>query len=218
MDITSPAWRVASAPQRKIASAPLAESYDQLMDPLLDQALRSGAGVEIVGSSGVGRLPIYRIAVGSVCEEKHRVLVVGGIHPREWQAVLTVHQMLAAVLKERESCGLHTRVDVLPMVNPDGFELSLKYRSWRGNGNNVDLNRNFGVGWNHGERASSDPLNQNYCGEKEESEPETQIISSLLKTGGYSCCLLYTSDAADEEDSVDLGGRRIIKKKTMIRR
>jgi len=23
-------------------------------------------------------------------------------------------------------------------------------------------------------------------------------------------CLLYTSDAADEEDSVDLGGRRII--------
>src|SRR5665648_1200926 len=26
-----------------------------------------------------------------------------------------------------------------------------------------------------------------------------------------SACLLYTSDAADEEDSVDLGGRRIIK-------
>ncbi|CZS11783.1 hypothetical protein CDFC105_93892 [Clostridioides difficile] len=29
----------------------------------------------------------------------------------------------------------------------------------------------------------------------------------------YIPCLLYTSDAADEEDSVDLGGRRIIKKK-----
>ena len=26
-------------------------------------------------------------------------------------------------------------------------------------------------------------------------------------------CLLYTSDAADELDGVDLGGRRIIKKK-----
>eukprot|EP00658_Telonema_sp_P-2_P053884 TRINITY_DN42623_c0_g1_i1.p1 TRINITY_DN42623_c0_g1~~TRINITY_DN42623_c0_g1_i1.p1 ORF type:complete len:115 (+),score=37.57 TRINITY_DN42623_c0_g1_i1:51-395(+) len=26
----------------------------------------------------------------------------------------------------------------------------------------------------------------------------------------YMTCLLYTSDAADEEDSVDLGGRRII--------
>ena len=31
-------------------------------------------------------------------------------------------------------------------------------------------------------------------------------------------CLLYTSDAADEEDSVDLGGRRIIKKKKYIKK
>ena len=30
---------------------------------------------------------------------------------------------------------------------------------------------------------------------------------------GCSICLLYTSDAADERSSVDLGGRRIIKKK-----
>ena len=30
----------------------------------------------------------------------------------------------------------------------------------------------------------------------------------------YIICLLYTSDAADERSSVDLGGRRIIKKKT----
>ena len=29
-------------------------------------------------------------------------------------------------------------------------------------------------------------------------------------------CLLYTSDAADERSSVDLGGRRIIKKKIRI--
>ena len=28
-----------------------------------------------------------------------------------------------------------------------------------------------------------------------------------------AACLLYTSDAADERSSVDLGGRRIIKKK-----
>ena len=29
----------------------------------------------------------------------------------------------------------------------------------------------------------------------------------------YGTCLLYTSDAADERSSVDLGGRRIIQKK-----
>src|SRR5664279_6564847 len=33
----------------------------------------------------------------------------------------------------------------------------------------------------------------------------------LVENPGYTPCLLYTSDAADEEDSVDLGGRRIIK-------
>ena len=43
-----------------------------------------------------------------------------------------------------------------------------------------------------------------------------QILVSegeFAKFGITSTCLLYTSDAADEEDSVDLGGSRIIKKK-----
>ena len=40
----------------------------------------------------------------------------------------------------------------------------------------------------------------------------------ILEALYYQCkvicsCLLYTSDAADERSSVDLGGRRIIKKK-----
>ena len=33
----------------------------------------------------------------------------------------------------------------------------------------------------------------------------------------FTVCLLYTSDAADERSSVDLGGRRIIKKKNIAR-
>ena len=41
-------------------------------------------------------------------------------------------------------------------------------------------------------------------------------IVHLTETDRYAHfkdCLLYTSDAADERSSVDLGGRRIIKKK-----
>ena len=34
-----------------------------------------------------------------------------------------------------------------------------------------------------------------------------------LEDGPLVVCLLYTSDAADERSSVDLGGRRILKKK-----
>ena len=40
------------------------------------------------------------------------------------------------------------------------------------------------------------------------SNREREVVELLLQG-----CLLYTSDAADERSSVDLGGRRIIKKK-----
>src|SRR5674536_407541 len=43
------------------------------------------------------------------------------------------------------------------------------------------------------------------------------LAISAAEESGESC-LLYTSDAADEEDSVDLGGRRIIKKKKKYKR
>src|SRR5678809_554460 len=36
---------------------------------------------------------------------------------------------------------------------------------------------------------------------------------TIIHNGEIYNCLLYTSDAADERSSVDLGGRRIIKKK-----
>src|SRR5674536_193765 len=41
---------------------------------------------------------------------------------------------------------------------------------------------------------------------------EGDMIAERSTLRGTHSCLLYTSDAADEEDSVDLGGRRIIKK------
>ena len=42
------------------------------------------------------------------------------------------------------------------------------------------------------------------------------VLQPIIKTSGIFSegCLLYTSDAADERSSVDLGGRRILKKKT----
>ena len=39
------------------------------------------------------------------------------------------------------------------------------------------------------------------------------VILGHPRRGQVQICLLYTSDAADERSSVDLGGRRIIKKK-----
>ena len=41
-------------------------------------------------------------------------------------------------------------------------------------------------------------------------EYEQKMRSMIDQLKNQNTCLLYTSDAADEEDSVDLGGRRII--------
>ena len=43
-----------------------------------------------------------------------------------------------------------------------------------------------------------------------------QQAEGLLRRNLVRVCLLYTSDAADERSSVDLGGRRIIKKKNTM--
>ena len=45
---------------------------------------------------------------------------------------------------------------------------------------------------------------------KEVAAAKQQAIEAITLA---KSCLLYTSDAADERSSVDLGGRRIIKKK-----
>ena len=50
-------------------------------------------------------------------------------------------------------------------------------------------------------------LDQDYKGEPFGSMPQLMAIAE------YITCLLYTSDAADDLLCVDLGGRRIIKKK-----
>ena len=55
--------------------------------------------------------------------------------------------------------------------------------------------------------------------EMEEILYELREHSAGLNAGRWDyifSCLLYTSDAADERSSVDLGGRRIIKKKKWV--
>ena len=42
--------------------------------------------------------------------------------------------------------------------------------------------------------------------------PSSMIGRITVNGAPFSACLLYTSDAADERSSVDLGGRRIITK------
>ena len=65
------------------------------------------------------------------------------------------------------------------------------------------------------------PIDPNYPQERvafmvDDARPKVMLTHSALVElipKGMETCLLYTSDAADERSSVDLGGRRIVKKK-----
>ena len=63
-------------------------------------------------------------------------------------------------------------------------------------------------------RDSQNPDNHAALARFKEASEANAILSDPEKRKEYDDCLLYTSDAADERSSVDLGGRRIIKKKT----
>ena len=51
-----------------------------------------------------------------------------------------------------------------------------------------------------------------------ETETYYNITEKGERLAGLYSCLLYTSDAADELLCVDLGGRRIIKKKNTLKK
>ena len=51
------------------------------------------------------------------------------------------------------------------------------------------------------------------CPDRAQSPWSGLVSDRQPDRSGRGTCLLYTSDAADERSSVDLGGRRIIKKK-----
>jgi g-D-glutamyl-meso-diaminopimelate peptidase len=108
-----------------------------------------------------------------------------------------------------------TRFDFVPMLNPDGVDLSqlgLKegtklrtsstlgvakamqadqdYRGWKANGAGVDINRNFNIFW-EAIQPSGGPASEGYKGIKPESEPETKAIVNIVKKNGYDALISY---------------------------
>eukprot|EP00656_Telonema_subtile_P040496 TRINITY_DN45564_c0_g1_i1.p1 TRINITY_DN45564_c0_g1~~TRINITY_DN45564_c0_g1_i1.p1 ORF type:complete len:314 (-),score=71.16 TRINITY_DN45564_c0_g1_i1:21-962(-) len=88
------------------------------------------------------------------------------------------------------------RMKCLPKAEdlPDMLERGFVYTAW----------------WVHPDLQARPWFNRDLPSQELEHPDEPAVHD---QASHYRCCLLYTSDAADEEDSVDLGGRRIIQKK-----
>ena len=105
-----------------------------------------------------------------------KVLVVGSIHGDERQGIRIVKR-----LRQHDRGGL-AGVDLwtITTVNPDGLAVGT-----RGNAHGVDLNRNFGHGF--------DPtLNGGYeSGPHEFSEPESRAVRALARRVDFDIAIWY---------------------------
>jgi murein peptide amidase A len=128
----------------------------------------------VIGHSRQGR----RIVAAQVGSGPRRLLVIGGVHGREFGRAVAKH--LAAYLVARPGViPPGSRIDVLPCLNPDGAALRR-----RGNARNVDLNRNFPTAdWRRALRSGDPAAPECNGGTGPGSEPETRALLRYLHQG-----------------------------------
>ena len=133
-----------------------------------------GVDSKIIGKS-VQHRPIYAFHAGGYCGAQ--VIIIGGIHAREWITTLLVVEL---VKKEKEKLKTGDASDgiwFIPLCNPDGVKIALeKEPLWKANARGVDLNVNFDADWGSGAQNVFTAGSENYVGPFPTSEPETRAI------------------------------------------
>jgi carboxypeptidase T len=187
-------------------------SYAELEAELrdLERSFPQLARLFVIGISLENR-NIYALKISdnvSRDEEEAEVLFLGCHHAREWISV-EVPLLLARFLLERYAADPVARrsVDngeiwIVPLVNPDGLEYSMKFfRYWRKNRRlnpdgsfGVDLNRNYGYSWGYDDQGSSpEPTSEVYRGPSAFSEPETRAVRDLFIQRHFQALISYHS-------------------------
>lgn len=178
--------------------------------------------ISTVGTSVDGRA-IYQAILGNP-QAKNAIFIIGTIHGREWMNSWILMEMLEWNLDNWNNTAPNGEtfgnvfndccIYLLPMVNPDGVEISqngfnainneelrnsLKNmrgagnsKRWKANAHGVDLNRNFSTGWNS-KVDQTTPGADFYNGSKSESEPETLAVMNALNQRGFIAFISYHS-------------------------
>jgi protein MpaA len=131
-----------------------------------------------IGTSVQGR-PIVAERMGT--PGGRVVLIIGVIHGDENKGL--------EVTKLLRTLPTPAGVDLwlLDSMNPDGVALNT-----RENANNVDLNRNFELGWSY---IPADPSHGQYSGEAPADQPETQAVQQFLLDIQPALVLWFHQDA-----------------------
>ncbi|MEL7435371.1 MAG: M14 family metallopeptidase [Chloroflexota bacterium] len=142
----------------------------------------------VFGTSVEGRqLIANRVGTG-----EHIILLVGGIHAGFESNTITLVQQLQ---RHYENNPAEIASDVtflfVPVLNPDG-EARGRVLNGRFNGNDVDLNRNWGCGWSPDAVFGQGTVNP---GTEAFSEPESTALGSLIERLQPAVAIFYHSAA-----------------------
>lgn len=171
-------------------------NYSELLNKLnqIDKQYK----IKTIGQTMLGRkiLAVERF----LSEDFFTAIFVASVHAREHITTDLVMKFLEDGLFDKIS---EFNVVVVPMLNPDGVELSyfglgcvkaenirqnlikanhgsLDFRLWKANARGVDINNNFNA--NFGTNISSNvPASQGFAGEYFESELETKALANYTK-------------------------------------
>ncbi len=165
-----------------------------------------------IGKSCAGR-EIWMLQIGKASEY---VLYTAAFHGSEHItapiSLLFAEQLCHALKNGLEICGIDARralygkgVLIVPLVNPDGCEISIKgaigagymagkikrlcggdFTHWNANLRGVDINHNFPAGWDELHRLEHEsgiwgPSSTRFGGYIPASEPETQALMNLCE-------------------------------------
>ncbi|HWL53326.1 MAG TPA: M14 family zinc carboxypeptidase [Chthoniobacteraceae bacterium] len=129
-------------------------------------SMPSWVSADAIGKSAQGReIVLYR----SSTDNRGGTLLIGGIHGNEPATIFLLDRFLQEFHE-----AFRLPVDVIPLANPDGFQVGTRY-----NARGVDLNRNFGTGWR------SDSLEP--PGPAPWSEPESRCLRDLILKRQPAC-------------------------------
>lgn len=183
---------------------------------------------EVVGKSLCKR-KIWGLKLGN---EEKMVLFACAFHGMEWLTSLVVLKFLDTLcgcIHNKECiCGIDVfkalkgrGLYVVPCVNPDGVEISLrgsktakefengieevcsgKTFDWQANARGVDINHNFDAGWaelHKLEKLSNilGPAKTRYGGKYPESEPETRAITKLCRDKNFEYAMAFHSQGEE---------------------
>lgn len=146
---------------------------------------------EVIGYSAYGR-KLVSLSVGTGAKT---LLLLGTHHGREYITSAFLMQLCESFLKNAENQKIckKAKLVILPMINPDGAEISIhgpadfpeiaampllsgSCSAWKANGNGVDLNRNYPCLWEKKRTIISCPASEMYNGPFAASEPEVRAV------------------------------------------